>query len=157
MTTLKTLNMSGMNYNYDSDEFNEITPRGWVSLFTTLQDSNLNLVELNLGENYIDDEGLQLLIRLVTRKSTLKYLSLRYVRGVTPAEWQSLSKYLQSPNFVLKELDLDGIIIDDDTVTAFTRALSQNKTLKLLSLYNCTGYEEDDSGYEDEWDDEGDD
>ena len=157
MTTLKTLNMSGMNYNYDSDEFNEITPRGWVSLFTTLQDSNLNLVELNLGENYIDDGGLQLLIRLVTRKSTLKYLSLRYVRGVTPAEWQSLSNYLQSPNFALKELDLDGTKIDDDTLVAFTRAISQNKTLKLLSLYNCTGYEEDDSGYEDEWDDEGDD
>ena len=56
-----------------------ITSLGWQTLFNSLQDSNLDLVKLNLGSNIIDDEGLQLLVYLVSRMSSLEVLDLHTI------------------------------------------------------------------------------
>jgi len=59
---------------------------------------------------------------------------------VTPTGWQSLAEFMNSPNFVLKELDLAGnhvrniSSINDDTLAAFSRALVKNKTLKRVRV-----------------------
>ena len=133
MLSLKTLNMSDMSYL--DGELNNITTQGWQTLFTTLQGSNLELIDLNLNSNSIDDEGIQLLVRLVSGISSLKCLDLSGNYRVTPTGWLALSDYFRSPNFSLKTLVLDYNYINDDTVIAFTSALVDNKALKMLYLY----------------------
>jgi len=74
---------------------------------------------------------------------SLKYLELSENELVTSAGWETISDYLQSPNFALKELHLGRNNINDDIVVALTSALSHNKTLEKLDLYDCT--DEDDN------------
>jgi len=134
-SALKILDIDGMSYSNVSGGYVSITPRGWQRFFTTLQDSNLNLVKLNLGSNTIDDEGIRVLIRLVSSMTSLKYLNLGSNIRVTPTGWQALSGFFQSPNFALETLGLSDNNIDDDTLIGFTNALTQNTTLKMLNLY----------------------
>jgi len=135
MNTLNELFMGGVSYSPECHSY-EISTQGWQSFFTTLQDSNLSLIKFDLSTNNIDDEGIQLLVPLVSRMSSLVQLDLRS-SSVTPTGWRALVGYLQSPNFTLKSLDLAENNIDDDLVVAFASALEHNKTLKILALYAC--------------------
>ena len=136
MGTLKTLYMGSMVRSFIETNIN-ITPRTWQMLFTSFEYSCVDLVKLDLSENQMDDEGIQILTRVVSSMHSLKHLNLGYNR-VTSTGWLALIDFLQSQNFALKSLDLDGSNIDNDTVIAFTSALAGNKTLELLFLYNCT-------------------
>ena len=147
MNTLKELDIGGMSY-----PPNNITSQGWVSLFTTLHGSNLDLADLNLGSNNIDDEGMQLLIPFVSRMRSLKELRLNDNRSVTPTGWLGLSRLLQSPNSALRQLDLDNNNLIDDVIVAFSSALVHNKTLKRLSLYGCLDDDDNDLITERGWD-----
>ena len=141
MSTLKTLDMGSAAL---------VTSQGWVSFFTTLQESNLDLVELNLNSNSIDDEGMELLVQIVSRMRSLTHLYLGANRLVSPTGWEALTSPLQSPSCALEELYLDGNKISDDTLTAFKSALGDNRTLKRLSLERCTTMDEDASDNEDD-------
>ena len=70
--------------------------------------------------------------------SSLKELRLNDNHSVTPAGWLGLSGLLQSPNIALRQLDLDNNTVNDDAIVAFSSALTHNKTLKRLSLDECT-------------------
>jgi len=136
MSSLKTLEMTGTS----GDVPNGITPHGWVSLFTTLlqlQDSSLNLADLNLGNSSIDDQGIQLLVPLVSRMNSMKCLNLSFNRLVTPSGWRALSAFLQSPSFALQELHLFECKLNDDNIIRFAELLANNKTLKGLSIDGC--------------------
>jgi len=148
MTSLEALNIDTM-----IDGPNSITPHGWVSFFTTLQDSNnTRLAELCLHSNQIDDEGIRQLVPLVSNMTSLKHLTLNNNRSVTPTGWLALSDYLQSPNFALKELCLFDNNINDDTVAAFTSALVHNKILEWLTLDDCLDEDENELISERGWD-----
>jgi len=134
MSSLKTLKMDCLVCPNGSDD---IAPQDWQTLFTSLQDSNLGLVRLDLNQSNLDNEGMELLIQLVTSMTSMKHLSLKN-NSVTPTGWRPLTDYLQSPNFALEVLYLDGSTINDDTVIAFATALAYNRTLKFLSLDDCT-------------------
>jgi len=136
MGKLKALKMNSISRGFDSDDGN-ITSQGWVSFVTSLQDSNLDLVNLNLCGSTIDDEGIRLLTRLVSKMSSLKYLNLGNNELVTPTGWQALSGFFESPNFTLENIDLFNIRLSEDTVIVLTRALAGNKTLKRLVLEEC--------------------
>ena len=123
MSTLTSLEMSYAN----------ITPQSWVSFFTLLQDSNLNLKRLNLSHCNIDDEGIQILTTLVSSMDSLKLLSLDHNELVSPTGWQPLLGFIQHPNFALEELTL-GENNNDDTLIPLTSALVNNKTLQRLYL-----------------------
>jgi len=116
-----------------------ITSQGWVSFFNALQDSNLDLVRLDLSHNNIDDEGLQLLVPLVSNMTSLKHFSLSANHSITPTGWQALTGYLQSPNFALEELTLGENKINNATLAAFMSVLvlAHNKTLKRFYLDDC--------------------
>jgi len=145
MTALKELEMSDMSR--ADDDSDNITSQGWVSLFAALQNTELDLVNLDLGgntsRNTIDDEGMQLLVPLVSSMSSLHHLSLRNNRLVSPTGSQLLTGFFQSPSFILKSLDLDGTNLNDDTVIALTNALAGNKTLETLGLEECRDEDED--------------
>ena len=134
MNSLKELDMSHEN----------ITSQGWQTLFTSLHGSNLHLVKLNLSGNTIDDEGIQLLIPLLSNKIYLKILNLSSNKRVTPSGWQALSDFLRSPNFVLERLFLDNNNIDDDTLITFASALTDNKTLEWLDVEQVPPDEDED-------------
>jgi len=125
-------NMSTLKYlctNYSS-----ITSQGWVSLLTSIQDSNVNLEKLDLSHCSIDDEGLQLLVPLVSNMDSLKYLGLSDNVLVSTAGWQTLVEFFQSPNFVLEQLDIGENNLNDNTLIPLTSALVNNKTLQRLYL-----------------------
>ena len=50
MSTLKTLRMNGLSYSFQSDR---ITPQGWQALFTTLQDSDSNELQVGQGARQV--------------------------------------------------------------------------------------------------------
>jgi len=133
MSSLKTLKMDCLVCPNDSDD---ITSQGWVTFFRSLQDSNLDLTRFDFDNN-LDNVGMELLIQLVTSMTSMKHLRLIHY-SATPVGWQPLTDYLQSPNFALKVLYLNGSTINDDTVVAFASALAHNRTLKFLSLDDCT-------------------
>ena len=146
MSTLKMLNMDSLSYTgWHASSI--ITSHGWRVFFTTLQDSNFELVKLYLNNNNIDDEGIQLLVLLVSRVSTLRNLRLKDNRSVTPTGWLALSDYLQSPNFALEELLIEINNHTDDTMVAFANLLAHNKTLTIISLGGT--WDEDSSDEED--------
>lgn len=136
MGKLKTLKMNSISRRFGGSDGN-ITSQGWVSFFMSLQDSNLDLVNLNLCGSTIHDNGMQLLVRLVSNMGSLKYLNLGNNEFVTPTGWQALTGFFESPKFVLENIDLFNIRLSEDTVTALTRALAGNKTLKRLVLEEC--------------------
>lgn len=140
MSTLKILNIRSMP---SQNHTNDITPQGWQTLFTTLQESNLDLVKMDVSFNNIDDDGLQLLIRFASRMSSLKHLYLGN-NQVALTSWYAPPGLL-SPNFVLETLDLSSSNLNDDTVVALTSALANNNnnTLKRLDLDYIT--DEDDN------------
>lgn len=140
MNTLKKLNMNGSS---------NISPRGWQELFLILLHSNLDLVQFDMHDNQIDDIGINLLVPLVSKMSSLKYLSLSLNGLVTPYRgWQYLTFCVDHPDFALEELDLSNNNIDDDTLIACANALQNNETLKLLSIEGFTN--EDSSDDEDD-------
>jgi len=155
--TMGTLNMHGISGSRRDESDRIITSQGWVALFTSLHGSNLDLVKLHLGKNNIDDEGMQLLVPLVSRMSSLKHLTLNDNRRVTPAGWQACTQLLQSPNFALERLDLAQNNINDNTLIPFTSALVNNKTLQQLDLYDCLDDNENESIIEDDDSDDEDD
>ena len=155
--TLGTLNMHGISGSRRDESDRIITSQGWVALFTSLHGSNLDLVKLHLGNNNIDDEGMQLLIPLLSRMSSLKHLTLNGNRRVTPAGWQACTQLLQSPNFALERLDLAQNNINDNTLIPLTSALVNNKTLQQLDLYDCLDDDENESIIEDDDSDDEDD
>ena len=91
------------------------------------------MVKLILCGNDIDDEGIQLLVPLVSRMS-----------------WQALTGYLQSPNFGLREFFLVENNVDDDTLIAYSNALVQNSTLTFLNLDACVDIDEDEDDDDDD-------
>ena len=143
MSSLKTLELVDISQDEFNNNPNIITSQGWVSFFIALHDSNLKLERLVLNHNRINNEGIQLLVPLLSRMGSLKYLELSENELVTSAGWETLSDYLQSPNFALQELHLGRNNINDDIVVALTSALVHNITLKKLDLYDCT--DEDDN------------
>jgi len=150
MNTLQTLHMGRMAESVIGS--NKITSQGCQTLFTTLQESSLNLVELYLGGNEIDDEGIRLLAPLLSSmSSSLKCLILGSNRSISSVGWRALTELLQSPNCTLERLDASESKLNDDTVVAFTNALSHNKTLKQLDLYDCFDDDEVESINERGW------
>lgn len=126
---MKTLDMSDL----DTDDGSTVSSQGWVSFFRALQDSNLDLKKLNLHSNQIDDEGMQILVSLISDMSSLTHLGLGRNYLVTSAGWQSLANHLQSPNCALEELELENNL-DDETLVAFARILVHDKTLRRLII-----------------------
>ena len=94
---------------------------------------NFDLVKLILCGNDIDDEGIQLLVPLVSRMSSLKCLGLGSNSLATPTGWQALTVYFQSPNFGLRELFLDENNVDDEMLISYSSALKIEKKGEVIS------------------------
>ena len=117
-----------------------ISAAGWQTFFGILQNSNLALEELQLGNNNIDDVGVEAMVNVLADNSSLSSLSLSSNRSITSRGWRSISTLFGHPNPGLKEIDLSyNGNIDDETVTHFATALAGNTSLKVLQLSSVDG------------------
>jgi len=125
---------------------NRINTKGCTALATLLRCSATKLKNLYLYSNEINDEGLEALVPSLNNCSHLKSVSLDYNLPITSKGWQQLASILAAPNSKLTTLSIRSNNIDDKAVTAFARALLNNRSLKTLHLDNnrlitVTGWE----------------
>ena len=128
-TCLKSLDMG---YSY------RITSRGWIQCFRLLIGSKSILKSLELDDNGIDDEGADLLVRLLANNQSLSTLTLRGNRSITMDRWSAFAGLLHpSSSSKLKVLKLGatnrGSYIDQ-YVAAYAGALANNTSLEVLGL-----------------------
>lgn len=109
---------------------------GCVALATLLRWTTTELHTLYLGDNDIDDEGVEALTLALANSRHLRTLNLSGNSSITIRGLQALSALLEAPSFNLQELLLAYNGIGDEGVVAFASTLTKNRALKTLSLYN---------------------
>ncbi|KAL0146664.1 hypothetical protein M9458_058004 [Cirrhinus mrigala] len=108
-----------------------LTARSCESLSSVLQSSNSHLKELDLSNNGLQDSGVNLLSDGLKRNCELEILRLPRCK-LTARSCESLSSVLQSPNCVLRELDLSNNDLQDSAVKLLSDGLKRNCQLEIL-------------------------
>jgi len=124
-TELELLRLSGMN----------IGRNECMALSTMIRWGTTKLRQLSLRGNDIDDESVKSLVSAIGG-SKLVRLSLSRNRFITSEGYKTLSNLLERPDSSLKFLFLRSNNIGDDGALVLAAALTNNSTLKTLSLKN---------------------
>jgi len=106
-----------------------------TALSTLLRCTTFQLQKLILYDNNIDDLGMGLLLPAL-RGHALQQLNLGSNRSITIKGWKLLSTLLEMPKCNLKELYIHHNSIGDEGIQVFAKALTNNSTLKTLSLWS---------------------
>jgi len=109
-----------------------ITDLGWRNLFVgLLQGPHCMLENLDLSDSggVSSECMIESLASALTRNIHLKELHLCNIINITSVGWQSFANFLLNPNSALRELDLTGIAINDNIMSAFASVLSRNNQL----------------------------
>jgi Ran GTPase-activating protein (RanGAP) involved in mRNA processing and transport len=122
---LKSLNMSSNR---------TVSSAGWDSCFRLLLISEIVLEELFLGHNNIDDEGLELLGRLLANIS-LKTLDMSGNQSITSAGWIEFFRLLITSESMWQNLILSSNNIDDAGAAVLIRLLATTSTISSLDIY----------------------
>jgi len=116
---------------------NRLSTKGCTAMATLLRCSATELRDLDLGENEIDDEGIDALVPVLNNCSHLQYLVFKNNSAISMRGWRCLATILESPNCSgLKNLHISGNNVDDEVVTTLTRALENNRTLTTLGIWD---------------------
>ena len=115
---------------------NCLRKNGCVALATLLRCSATKLQHLYLANTEINDEGIEALVPELTTCNRLEVLDLWNNRSITTQGWQSLATILEAPYSILEVLDMSRSTVDDEAVTSFANALSNNHTLHIFELGN---------------------
>ena len=116
---------------------NCIGKEGCEALAGLLKNSASQIYYLALGNNFIDDECMDILIgawRL--ESSALKTLDFDYGLYLSSEGWEIFSSFLSNANCSIGNLLLGENNMTDENFTAFGGALSINKKLKCLYLFD---------------------
>lgn len=92
------------------------------------------LLELDLGDTAIGDEGVEHVSTLLESNTSLKTLNLNGNTKITVAGWKRLGKALKK-NTTLHTLTLDFNKIGDDGMAGLVSGLKDNQTLKVLEMF----------------------
>jgi len=93
------------------------------------------LVDLDLSGNSITDGGIDILVDTLKCNPSLLSLNLIFNDGISPEGWKLVSTLLNSPTpCKLEELRVGRDNFDDEVAVTFADALSNNSTMKYLSL-----------------------
>lgn len=95
------------------------------------------LHSLFISDCGIDDDAASFLCNALKKGAVVKHLKLSN-NPITAATARQLSDTLSSPSCVLRSLHLHGNPISDYGLSSLSRALSTNRTLRLLDI-GCTG------------------
>lgn len=99
------------------------------------------LQELDLGDTFMGDTGIDHVSSLLEANTPLKTLHLNGNTKITVAGWKKLGKALKK-NTTLETLSLDFNKIGDDGISALASGLKDNQTLKVLELEEASISEE---------------
>ena len=130
---LEDLDVSGMR----------IGRNGCTALSTLLRCTTTQLKYLNLYDNFIDDEGVQLLVNALANNNTLQELCLASTGSsdsftVTDTGWKTLSTLLEMPVSNLQILQIYcNRELGNEGALVFANALVNNSTLEQLDLDDC--------------------
>ena len=116
------------------------TTAGWMDLFMgILLGPHCKLESLDLSDSGGDrfETMIEPLVSALARNNHLKVLILRNDMNRMPATsvgWQNFTNLLLNPNSALKELVLTGNTINDDIISAFASALTNNNQLRKIQF-----------------------
>ena len=111
---------------------NSVTPSGWRAFFIAMRHTNPSLTVLELKNNKIDDSSATCMREFLANTLTLKILDLSSNSSISPSSWIMLSSLLR--NSKLEELHVTNSGINGEVMIAFSNALVDNKSLKVLSI-----------------------
>lgn len=97
-----------------------------------LQRTDLNLRSLDLGDNSIDDAGIDALVPALPANSKLRILRLSSNHSITASGYQILATLFESPTSNITALDFSYSTIDDDGLEALISTPSSTNVKKLL-------------------------
>lgn len=109
---------------------------GWEALTASLSNNN-TLVELDLSDNNLNNEGVASLMGVLANTSTLKTLRLENLGNVTRDGWRKIPNiYIETPTCVLQNLYLGGNAFEGFTFYHFAKACMRNGPNKNRTLKN---------------------
>ncbi|XP_067283768.1 NACHT, LRR and PYD domains-containing protein 12-like isoform X2 [Pseudorasbora parva] len=113
-----------------------LTAQSCESLSSVLQSPNSVLGELDLSNNDLQDSGVKLLFDGPKRNSKLEILRFSGC-NLTAQSCESFSSVLQSPNSVLRELDLSNNDLQNSGVALLFDGPKRNCKLEILRFSRC--------------------
>jgi len=126
--------------------WNRLNKNGCIALATLLQNSATELWHLDLGNNELDDEGIDALVPVLSKCTKLDELYIDDNPSITPRGWQHLANILKAPASNLETLSINRNNIDDQVLTFMIDALANNNTL--VSLFFMDGNQVTAKGWE---------
>ena len=115
-----------------------ITVHGWLSILSSLQNSNSTLKHILLhNSDTINDEVVSMFGEvLAAKKNIVKGFRLSSCTSITAAGWTALSVALLTPMLKLRKLVIGNSNFDDDALVAFTNVLCNKPSLRIMDLGN---------------------
>jgi len=129
-STMKSLRLKGNT---------QITSTGWRALSAVLHYPKCKLIELDLRNTEISDEGSNILGSALSGSSSIRVLDLSYNNSISSPGWQTLLNQLSQ--LPMEKLHLNGNKIDDDGIAALANISTVN-SLELVwnSSVTSTGW-----------------
>ncbi|KAL7515749.1 hypothetical protein ACHAWX_000831 [Stephanocyclus meneghinianus] len=130
-TTLEELDLSSLGL---------ITAAGWLSIFSSLGNSNVPLKKILLRFNdEINDEAVSSFGEVLTaKKDTIEEFSLHRCRGITAAGRVAIDAACLTLMPNLSKLQMGNANFDDDAMIAFACGLYNKPSLAMVELGNAT-------------------
>lgn len=114
---------------------NRIGSKGTLKIFTSLQDPQVNLKTLDLGNNQLGDQSVKLLIQCLLNRCTLEHLDLRRNQIFHAAKAVGELLRITTP---LKSLNLSWNNIRGEPAQYLAKCMMENITLTHLDLSDNT-------------------
>ena len=115
---------------------NRLSTKGCTAMATLFRCSATELQHLDLGDNEINDEGIDALVPVFNNCSHLQTLVFKNNPAISMRGWRCVATILESPNCSSLINLHTGNNVDDEVVTTLTRALENNRTLLTLGILN---------------------
>ena len=115
---------------------NHITPTGWRGISICLAPTS-TILELNLDDSNMNDEGAIFFFSALAINTTLKKLRLTFSNNITSAGWVSCFRQLIDSRSGLVDVDFGCNSIDDEGVAALVTLVAGHhmKTISTLNLW----------------------
>ena len=117
----------------------QITAQGWLSILSSLQNSNLPLKQIFLSDkNTINDEVVSSFGEvLIAKKNTIERFNFCSPTGMTVAGSTALAVAFLTPMPNLRELTIKSSNFDDGALVTFASGLSNKPSLRRVDLSNA--------------------
>jgi len=114
--------------------YNEIGMWCCKALGSLLTNTEFKIHLLDLGDNDLEDKGIEILTMALVQNSTIRVLHLHFSHLVTTLGWSKFSAYLSNSKCSLHKLVLSANNVVYQKTSSLVNSLEYNKTLKCLDF-----------------------